>query len=879
MKFAGRARTMTKVTKRKLTIAGTVSILALTFAAGSAMAEEQQFDIEAQSLAKALLAFNEQSGLTVAAPRDLVESKTAPAVRGEMEPEEALEKILAGSGLQSTELANGAFTITLASTEPVESGTRPFRVAENAQGDSLRVVEEPAGATSATRTLETVVVSAQKKDENLQDVPISISAVTEQSIRQFGVAGDDVRLLSARVANLNVESTFGRTYPRFYIRGLGNSDFALNAQSSVELYFDEVVLGNPILKGQPIFDVERVEVLRGPQGTLFGRNAVAGAVHIITKKPSETPEGRASFSYGNFGTINAEAAIGGPLIDDVLSGRISVLYQSREDYVENLVTGNDVGAYTDVAFRGQLLFTPNEKLEALLQANTRSFGGVAALFHSTADDPVFGRQGFDRENILLGNDNVPDQDIDTVGVTLNTTYGFDSGMTLTSISSYTSGKSFTVGDIDATAAEALVNVDQIDNISQWTQEFRLASAQDQQLRWQGGLYYFRENLDYANSTANNAFQIGDPPGPFDLGRPGDPVFGAVHFVNHDLTSWAVFGQAEYDLNEDWTILGGVRFNNDETDARRTTGQFTPNPDNLQAIPNFNTPFYADGDRGLISLFGAPLTQETNLNSEEVTWDLSVTYNPSDQVTWYGRIAQGYQGGVIEAGGPFSSFAGADPQTALSYEVGLKAEPIRNKMRTNVALFYYDFSDQQLQGFIDTGNGGFTASLLNANGGTGTGIEAELEYYVTDNLFVSGNIGLTDTEIEGPTFFSALDGTIVDLDGRRFPFAPEITSAFLVEFNQPVAFGDGAELYANTDWTYRGDIDARFTAIEDPQFALDSYWEGAARIGLRNDRFDASVWARNITDEVGSTSVLSVIGFESEVFNSPRTYGIALSMNF
>lgn len=747
-----------------------------------------------------------------------------------------------------------------------------------AQGTGAAEESSPEQGAKDNVGLEEIVVTAQKQSENLQQVPISISAVTDTAISQFGVAGDDIRILSSRVANLNAESTFGRTYPRFYIRGLGNSDFALNAQSSVELYFDEVVLGNPILKGQPIFDIERIEVLRGPQGTLFGRNAVAGAVHVVTKKPTNNFEGRARASFGRFGTVNAEAAVGGPLIDDVLSARVAVLYQKQDDYVQNLVTGNKVGGFTDVAFRGQLQWTPSSDFSALLQVNTRTFDGVSALFHSTRNDPIFGTQALDPLKIMLGNDGIPDQTINTVSGSLHLNYEFGN-IQLTSISSLSSVDYWNVGDVDATALDRLINIGTIDDFSQFTQEIRLSNGQSGRFRWQAGAYYFRESMKFANSTANNAFQIPNPPGPFDLGRPGDPGFGAVAFVDHTLTSWALFAHAEYDLTDRLSAIGGIRYNKDSTRASRIRGRFVPNPANIQYLPDFDTPFYANGDRGLISLFGAPLASQTEFKSNEVTWDLSLRYEVADDLNLYGRVAKGYQGGVIEAGGPFSSFNFARPQTVLSYELGLKSEPIPNRVRLNFAGFYYDFNDQQLQGFVDTGNGGFTARLLNANGGRGYGFEAELEARVTDNLLITGNVGYTKTEIEGPTFFSTLAGRVIDLDGRRFPFAPELTGAVSAEYTQPTNILGSADFYINTDWSYRSDVDARFTAIEDPQFRLDGYWEGGASMGFRNDRFNFGVWVRNITNKIAGTSVLSVAGFESRVFTNPRTYGINVGINF
>ena len=174
-----------------------------------------------------------------------------------------------------------------------------------------------------------IIVTAQRRSDNIRNVPISISAISGDTISTLTSGGEDIRALAGRVPNLNVESTFGRVFPRFYIRGLGNSDFTLNSTASVSLYYDDVILENQLLRGMPAFDLERVEVLRGPQGTLYGRNSTAGAVKLISKKPTQEIEGYGRVSYGRFGTTTFEGAVGGGLIPDILAARISIDYQRQ----------------------------------------------------------------------------------------------------------------------------------------------------------------------------------------------------------------------------------------------------------------------------------------------------------------------------------------------------------------------------------------------------------------------------------------------------------------------------------------------------------------------------------------------------------------------
>src|SRR4051812_30462234 len=196
----------------------------------------------------------------------------------------------------------------------------------------------PAFAADDSATVAEVIVTAQKKAENINEVPLSVTALSGEKLDAIRSSGGDIRVLSARVPSLTLESSFGRTFPRPYIRGLGNTDFDLNASQPVSFVYDEVVLETPVLKGFPLFDIDQVEVLRGPQGTLFGRNTPAGVLKFDSAKPTKTFTGYGQASYATFSTINAEGAVSGPIMGDQLAFRLSGLYQHRDDWVDNLRT-------------------------------------------------------------------------------------------------------------------------------------------------------------------------------------------------------------------------------------------------------------------------------------------------------------------------------------------------------------------------------------------------------------------------------------------------------------------------------------------------------------------------------------------------------------
>ena len=250
---------------------------------------------------------------------------------------------------------------------------------------------QDAATTTAEKeaaTLDTVEVTAQRKVENIQDVPVSISSVSAEKLDVLGSGGNDVRFLSGRVPSLNIESSYGRAFPRFYIRGLGNTDFDLNASQPVSLIYDEVVQESPLLKGFPVFDLERIEVLRGPQGTLFGRNTPAGVVKFESAKPTRELSGYAQLAYGTDNMWNFEGAVGGPL-SERWSARVSALYQRKDDWVTNTYaagTSDGFEGYDESAARVQFLYE-GEAFEGLFNLHKRHLNGTARLFRANIIDP------------------------------------------------------------------------------------------------------------------------------------------------------------------------------------------------------------------------------------------------------------------------------------------------------------------------------------------------------------------------------------------------------------------------------------------------------------------------------------------------------------
>ena len=746
-------------------------------------------------------------------------------------------------------------------------------VVAGAVASAVAGVSTGAAQAQQAGLLEEVIVTAQKRAQNVQDVPVSVATLSGEKLDVLGSAGADIRFLSARIPSLQIESSFGRTFPRFYIRGLGNSDFDLNASQPVSLIYDEVVLENPILKGFPVFDLERIEVLRGPQGTLFGRNTPAGIVKFDSRKPSHETDGYVSLSYGRFNQVDFEGAVGGSIIEDVLSARVSVLYQHRDDWVDNVQNGpgDDLEGYDEFAGRLQLLFEPTDRFSALLNVHGRKLDGTARVFRANivvpgTDDIV---PGFERDEV--NHDGVNTQDVNEIGAIAKLEYAFDT-VTVTSVTGYENAEIFTRGDIDGGFGAGFLGndvpapipfdaqtADEIPSLDQVTQELRVASDGWTRVNWQAGFFYFHE--DVTINTLN-----------FATFAPGQPLNG-FSTQDQETRAWAIFASVEIDVTEDLVLQGGVRFSDDERDfvaSRPIPLPFAPQD---QIIP--------------------PTAESTS--DQVISWDVAARYQINDDVNVYGRIARSFRAPSIQGRVLFAEFDGTpetngisvgDTETILSFEAGFKAELFDNRARLNAAAFYYEVNDQQLSAV-----GGATniAQLVNADETVGWGFEADLEAAVTENLLVTAGLSYNNTEIQDEDLQVAvcaggctvLDpvGTTPDaafIDGNRLPQSPRWIFNVTARYSYPI--GVGGELFVFTDWAYRSRVN--FFLYDSAEFQDSKLIEGGLRIGyLHNDgRYEIAAFGRNITNDVSRTGGIDFNNLTGFV-NEPPVWGIEASYRF
>ncbi len=723
-----------------------------------------------------------------------------------------------------------------------------------------------AQTPAAAATLGEVIVTAQRRSENIQEVPISVSPLEGERLAAMFEGGGDIQVLATRVPSLYAESSNGRLAPRFYIRGLGNSDFDLAASQPVSIIVDEVVLENVILKSFPLFDLERVEVLRGPQGTLFGRNTPAGIVKFDTRKPSQDFGGDLSLSYGDLGSMTIEGAVGGGLTDTV-SARVSAIYHERDDWIDNSFTGQKdaMGGYDEFAYRAQLLIEPSDNFSALLNFHGRDIDGTASIFRANVLGP--GSDGFnsnyDRDSVSYDEGDNNPQSAEGQGGSLKLDFKFGGDMTLTSVTAYETTESSSEGDIDGGFGADFLNflpppyvgpcppgsavgdpcipfpshtIDGIDDLDQLTQEVRISSQASDRLFWQAGAFYF----DSEFSVTTN------------------PFFAPPTTLTHQNTAWAVFGHVSYDVTDALTVTGGARYTDDQKDL------------DIDSSPNGFAP------------------PHTDVSDSQVSGDLSALYKVNDQFNIYGRLASGFRAPTIQGRNIafFEPPSTANSETITSIEAGFKSQLAGDRVRVNGSVFYYEVKDQQLSAIGGTGN---LVQLVNADKGTGMGFDLEGEFLVTDRFLVTAGLSYTDTEIKdsslvvapcGSGLCTVLDSLDIDgnaiVDGNSFTQAPDYIATITARYGIPMA--NNSEFFFLTDWAFQGKT--QFFIYESAESFSDDTFEGGARIGYSHDggKWEVALFGRNITDEEnvkGAIDFNNLTGFDNE----PRIIGASFKTRF
>jgi len=721
-----------------------------------------------------------------------------------------------------------------------------------------------AGPGAAEEDIEEIIVTAEKRETALHETPLSLSVLEAETLDVVSSGGPAILFLDARAPSLAVESSSGRIFPRFYIRGLGNTDFDLNASQPVSLVYDGIVQENPILKGFPVFDMARIEVLRGPQGTTFGRNTPAGVVKFESAKPTETPEGYAKLSFGRFDLLDLEGAISGPLAGPEFTGRLSVQYQHQDAYVANRApteTGPDaLNGFDEFAARLQLQWRPNADFSALLNIHGRYLDGGARTFRANLIEPGTNDivDGFDRRT--AAQDGKKFLQAHNFGTSLTLTKDLGAAR-LVAITGFETVGNTARGDVDGGFGAAFApptgprggvpfpaeTRDDVTGHFQFTQELRLESALTERVNLQAGAFVFREHLEIANFN-------------FDT-LTGGTRNGLVR-QEQDNTAWALFASGDFAVTERLTVSGGLRFSRDEKSFRAER---------------------------LISPVGAgalgPITRAPE--DTVLSWDGTIRYAFTENLNGYARIAKSFRAPSIQGRLLFGDTVSvADSEEILSVEGGLKSQLFNDRLRINLAGFYYTLSDPQL-----TAVGGQTNfnQLINAEEAVGSGFEADLRATPLPGLRLTAGVSFNFTEIQDRDLLvsscaapcTLRDPTVTRggvelarIDGNDLPQAPRCIASWTARYETPL--GEGTA-YAVTDWSYKGETN--FFLSDSAEFTGGRLIRGGLRLGYRmaGGKYDLAAYGRNILDDVelvGGVNFNNLTGFLSE----PALWGLELAVN-
>jgi iron complex outermembrane receptor protein len=742
--------------------------------------------------------------------------------------------------------------------------------------------QQAAGQSAdENQALQEVVVTAQKREESLQKVPISISALTQTQLDHLKL--DDPSGLATLIPNLQVNGIVGESAPVFSLRGVSMFDYSFNQSSPVVPYVDEVSKGNFALFGVEMFDLARVEVLRGPQGTLYGKNTTGGAINFITRRPTFDNEAYVNAGVGNFNRREVEGALNGTLAEERIAARLAFSYTKADGWFKGVNGSPDMNAVDQYGVRLGILFRANEELSFLLRY-TRSEhdvlphgvkavpgpagigGGLYALFN--AIDPALNprsddfRTGLDDDEIETSYH--PSRKQTTDGVSLTVKWSLSEDSELTSISSWDKGKLFVGEDTDGSPLR-VAEIPYLGRTEQWAQDLRISSNGDSPFAYIVGAYFNREKI--FNSTELRLYNDLDInlDGALDyrdclegltagLGGAGCRFGNAFH---QDRKSWALYTDTSYKVSEPLKLRLGLRYTTDKGDQTRFVAQLRGNDGVVLAnlIP---------GDPNDLDA-----TASRSLENKKVTGRVGFDYSLPGNHLLYLSYSRGYRSGAFNAQAFFSpdELTVVKPESISSCELGVKTQWLEGRLQANASVFLLDYKNQQI---IDVDPITLAQPLKNLDKSTIKGGELEIIARPVPALTLHAALGVLDAKLKKAT----LRGE--DLSGNDLPNAPTTTASLSTQWDM-------------AHWGQRSGL----TLFLDASYAASQYFEpfnierlkqggytliDASAVFHVNDQFDVAAWGRNLTDKFYITSAadLSGFGFDYTHRGVPRTYGLEAS---
>ncbi len=706
-------------------------------------------------------------------------------------------------------------------------------------GASPVMAQEASAFEPQAAAVADIVVTAQRREQRLQDVPLAVSAFSMESLEDGKV--ESLLNLDGKVPNV-VLAPVG-AYPfasAFYIRGLGYADVESSFEPSVGVELDGVYLSRNVGAVQDFFDIGGVTILRGPQGTLYGRNTIGGVVSVQSRRPSFDFGARARATFGSNGRQELRAGVEGALVEDRLAGKFSFLTKTYEGYIKNY-DGRDMGAQDVTSMRGALLWTPTASFDVTLIVDYTKDKGTGTAFEN-ASLPSMVLPGFGEPADTDGDpflSHVGDDifsDLEALGVTLNANWDLGP-VKLTSITGYRKTDTEVLSDFDGTPTP-FMTVHRDETHDQFSQELRLASNTDGPLTYVVGAYYMTQEYDIATGQFGTVF--------------GSPTAGSTIYTQQKADSWAVFGQADYEVLPGLTVTAGGRYSKEEK-TFTTQPLFYPNAETFEA------------------------------SFDDFSPKVGVSYKWSDALMTYAQYSRGFRaGGFNGRAGSFLAVGPYDSETVDSYEVGVKSDLFDRRLRLNAAVFTSDYQDMQ-QSVQQLIPGTLINQTLVSNVGAATisGFEAEATALLTDVFTISASVGYLDASYD--EFMADLgDGLgVIDRTYLPMPYAPKWSNSVTFNYKDDFDFG---RVTAQASVRHMTDMYTSFSTLNATTDLTmrqsNTVVDGSLSLELPDGRWRVSLWGKNLTDELVINNTFGVGALlASRVYQPPREIGVDLSLTF
>jgi len=727
-----------------------------------------------------------------------------------------------------------------------------------------------------------IVVTATKRSASAQSVPLSLTVLGGDAIARSQIR--DGIGLARETPNLAAESVMGAAMPRYRLRGIGTNDFTPTSTSAVGLYEDEVFISAGSAQSEPLYDLDRVEVLRGPQGSLWGKNTTAGAIHLVTAKPTDQLTGQVRAAYGTDDTRELEAALGGKITDD-LDGRIAGVYKHRDGQFTNDYTGKKAGKYDIWDLRGQLAWDISPEAKLLVKVH----GG-----QSVQDQPLqhigllAGGTDFDG---YAQSGNPSHLSNNGLGYTIAKRVGSDAhltvdlgGATLTEIAAYEHSSSLIYSDDDANPVS---NYEERygGRSNTFTNELRLASPDSGKFGWIVGTYYLHDKTDSFGQLANY--------GPVNFGVDGDAYRFGVKTDNV-----AGFASLNYQLTDRLKLTAGGRYTWERKSVAGKAWDYITQPGNLFDASQVALLYVDTASNRYVDTTGASIgTSPTSKSWRKFTWDVSADYKVTDDVLAFARVARGFRSGAfntyIANPGDFSVY---DPETLISYEAGIKTQWLDRRLTLNLTGFHYNIDNMQVTVLQSVGT-----RTQNAASARVDGFEVEAQARPVKGLQLGLGYGFQASKYTGFNNASVPapinGGNPLDLTGQSLERAPRNTLNLNGSYEYHLG---GGTLSFSTDWRYTSryrfqvwsdatnTTPAPFLATPAAQqlihdaFSQGNLWLGDARLAYRTAKgVELALWVKNLTDQVYRTNTFGMF-FNRSISYYPgerRTGGVSLAYRF